>query len=98
MNDELKKRGQALEEDYFHHRDQQALERLAAKKNDKPRLSPITGKPLLQKVLNGVVIDQCQDSGGVWLDAGELEQILSSFKDEEASIVHKFFSAVLGKK
>ena len=98
MNDELKKRGQALEEDYFNQREQQALERLAAKKNDKPRLSPITGKPLLQKVLNGVVIDQCEDSGGIWLDSGELEQILASFKGDEESIIHKFFSTVLGKK
>jgi hypothetical protein len=98
MSDELKKRGQVLEEDFFHHREQEALERLALKKAEKPRLSPVTGKPMLQKVLHGVVIDQCQDSGGLWLDAGELEQIIVSLKDQEKGPLHKFFSAVLGKE
>lgn len=98
MNDELKKRGQVLEDDYFHRREQEALERMATKKGEAPRISPVSGKPMIQKVLHGVVVDQCQESGGIWLDAGELEQILEGFKGQEESITHKFFSAVLGKK
>ena len=98
MNDELKKRGQVLEDDYFHRREQEAFERMASKKDNAARLSPLSGKPMVQKVLHGVVIDQCQESGGIWLDAGELEQILNSFKGEEESLTHKFFTAVLGKK
>ena len=101
MSDELKKREQALENEYFHKKEQEALERLAAKKGGTARLSPITGKPMVQRALHGVVIDQCEESGGIWLDAGELEQIVSALSDSAGGaggLVSKFFSAVLSKK
>jgi Zn-finger nucleic acid-binding protein len=34
----------------------------------------------------GIVVDRCVDSGGVWLDAGELEQLLLAAKDSQASV------------
>ena len=104
MSDEWKKREQALEEGYFQRVEADALERLAKKSAQPERLSPITGKPMVQKTLHGVVIDQCTDSQGIWLDAGELEQIAQYLEDaakvaqNSDSLVHKFFSAVLGSK
>lgn len=71
--DEMRK---AKEESYFDKRNREALERMAAHKPEKPRLSPITGQPMTQEVVHGVVIDRCPTSGGVWLDHGELEQLL----------------------
>jgi len=42
-------------------------------------VSPIDGKtPMQQLVRNGIEIDRCPVSGGVWLDAGELEKLLSA--------------------
>lgn len=45
---------------------------------DTQRVSPITGKPM--RPVNyggdsGIIIDRCEDTGGLWLDAGELEKI-----------------------
>jgi hypothetical protein len=71
--DEMKR---AKEDMYFEEQNRKALGRLKGREESKPRLSPITGKPMEQVTFMGVVIDRCTDSGGVWLDAGELQQIL----------------------
>ena len=70
---------QAKEGSYFEKKNQEALERLARKQNAK-RPSPITGEPMEQVNMYGVVIDRCTKSGGIWLDAGELEEILGLAK------------------
>lgn len=66
----------AKEESYFDRKNREAIERLAAHKQEKPRPSPITGEPMVQEVIHGIVIDRCPTSGGIWLDRGELEQLL----------------------
>ena len=80
--DKMKK---AKEDSYFEKKNQEALERLRKSKEnqigEKPRLSPITGEPMIQEVLHGVVIDRCEKTGGIWLDAGELEQLVQEMKD-----------------
>jgi hypothetical protein len=79
--DDMKK---AKEDSYFAKKDQEALARLAKKQHqEKPRLSPVTGEEMEQVVLNGVVIDRCKTSGGIWLDAGELEQLLEASRGEQ---------------
>ncbi|MCB0324236.1 MAG: zf-TFIIB domain-containing protein [Bdellovibrionales bacterium] len=91
----------AKEESYFEKRNREALERLRRKKEEEaPRPSPITGKPMVQEVLSGVVIDRCPDSGGVWLDAGELEALLEAAKSEDTSSagIVEFFRSVTGRK
>lgn len=83
MSDEAwKRRQQALEEGYFQKLNQEALERLQERDEQKPRLSPISGEPMEQETFMGVVIDRCKQSGGIWLDAGELDQIISHLKDD----------------
>ncbi len=45
-------------------------------------VSPIDGKtPMQQIVRNGIEIDRCPVSGGVWLDKGELEKLLAAMQD-----------------
>jgi hypothetical protein len=101
MSDALKKRGTALEEDYFQRKEREAIERLAKQQPEAPRLSPVSGKPMEQKVLHGVVIDQCPVTGGVWLDAGELEQLVEVMKQSEKTWLDTFllelFSSFKGK-
>jgi hypothetical protein len=82
--DDLKK---AKEESYFDKKNKEALERLAQKNKgaEKPKLSPITGEPMVQQVIHGVVIDRCPTSGGIWLDAGELEQLMEAAQKEKKS-------------
>lgn len=95
MSDAWSKRKDALEEDYFQRREREALERLSKHSTDKPRLSPITGKPMTQQALHGVVVDQCPDTGGIWLDAGELEQIVELMKKQEPSALENFFAGIM---
>lgn len=44
-------------------------------------VSPIDGSPMKQIVRNGIEIDMCPTSGGVWLDRGELEKLLSMVQE-----------------
>ena len=60
--------------------------------------SPITGKPMqLDKVL-GISIARCTESGGIWLDARELDRLISSSHQSLASSMKEFFELVLGRK
>lgn len=90
----------AKEESYFDKKNREAVERLAKGKSEKPRLSPITGEPMEQKVIHGVVIDQCPKSGGIWLDAGELEQLIAASQKPETPGEHdalgEFFRGLKG--
>jgi hypothetical protein len=87
MSDSLDQRRKALEESYFQKLEAEALARLNSKKETGTvRPSPITGKPMEQVTLHGIVIDRCLDSGGIFLDAGELEEIIkASSATDEAS-------------
>ena len=90
---------QAKENEYFERKNKEALERLAHKKDSAPRLSPVTGKPMDQIVLHGVVIDRCPTTGGIWLDAGELDQLVEASKSaaDSQSWVSSFLKS-LGAK
>lgn len=83
----------AKEEEFFLRKNKEALERLAEKKRNQLRLSPVTGEPMEQIVLHGVVIDRCPTSGGIWLDAGELDQLVeASKKDSEGGKGHHWLA------
>ncbi len=77
MSDAWDDKRKAQEEEFFDKANKQALERIRKQRNE-ARLSPITGKPMEQMTVMGVVIDRCQDSGGIWLDAGELDQLIKA--------------------
>lgn len=47
--------------------------------------SPIDGAPMRQIVRNGIEIDVCPTTGGVWLDKGELEKLLALLRDDAVS-------------
>jgi hypothetical protein len=70
------------EQDYFKQKDLELLAELREKSaatrqaETQARKSPITGEPMIQKSFHGVTIDVCPTSGGVWLDAGELEMLM----------------------
>jgi hypothetical protein len=80
--DEMRK---AKEDSFFEEKNKEALNRLAQKQEEKVRPSPITGEPMEQIIVHGVVVDRCPTTGGIWLDAGELEQIVGDMKAKEAS-------------
>jgi len=100
MSDSWDDRRRAQEDGYFEKLNQQALERLGARQGAKARPSPITGKPMEQVTVMGVVVDRCVDSGGVWLDAGELEEIMKAVGGSQnaAHPIKDFFGQLLAKK
>ena len=80
MPDVWDDRKKALEEEYFRKRDQEALEKLRAKRGAAeaeellPRCPKCDGS-LIEVSHEGVQIDRCNKCHGIWLDAGELETL-----------------------
>ncbi len=85
MSDMFDDRRKALEDDYFRRRDQETLDKMRDE-----LAAELTAKNLAEGAMNcprcdggklseithdGVKIDRCNNCGGVWLDAGELEQL-----------------------
>lgn len=99
MSDSWKEREKALEDQYFDKLNKAALSRL---QNKEARRSPITGDPMEQITVLGVNVDRCKTSGGIWLDAGELEEILNKSKEKDNpagnSWVQSFFDNLFKTK
>ncbi len=82
---ELDDRGRALENEYFHRKEQELLEKMKAKIGSDEATSLEVQCPKCDGILHetdfeSIKIDVCDKCHGVWLDAGELAQI--SHKDE----------------
>jgi hypothetical protein len=85
VSDIFDERRKGLEEEYFRRKDKESLERLreaireeAQTKGGEPATMPCprcTGR-LRSEVYQEVNIDRCDTCGGLWLDAGELEQLV----------------------
>ncbi len=94
MSIELEDRGRALENDYFRRREQELIEKMKAKL--KSENAPASGLKcpkcdgnLVETDYENIKIDVCENCAGVWLDAGELAQIVE--KDEGKSWVGRIF-------
>ena len=85
MSDGLKDRGRALEEDYFRKKNQEAIEKLREKMKvaEQARAAgqstnrcPRCPGTLVEIKFEDVMIDRCDNCGGVWLDPGEFGQLV----------------------
>lgn len=99
MTDAWDEKRKAQEEEYFQRKNKEALLRMKGA-HSQERLSPITGKPMEKITVMGVVIDRCTESGGIWLDAGELEQLITASRDQEVkdNWVERFFGQLFKTK
>ena len=52
---------------------------------------PKCGGNLAEKPMNGVRVDVCTECGGIWLDAGELEQVRQAHKSGVSKFVDDLF-------
>ena len=84
MADAWNERKKDLEEEYFHRKEQEAIEktrqRLAAVQETPQQAEffmrcPKCGAALQEIVFQTVQIDQCTSCHGVWFDAGELDRV-----------------------
>lgn len=97
MSDSWDEMRRAKEEQYFHNQNEAALKRLSDRAAEKPRLSPVTGKPMKQVTLMGTVIDQCEESGGIWLDKGELEELIKASGTGETGLFSSLIKGLISK-
>src|SRR3989442_5660293 len=74
-------REKTLENEYFRRKEQELIEKLRAKRAQEQSadasiiLCPKCDGTLVEITHEGVRIDRCNKCNGVWLDAGELEQL-----------------------
>ena len=77
-------RRKGLEEEYFHRKNQEAIEKLREKMKVAAEAKaagtssmqcPRCDGKLNESNFEGVSIDTCEKCAGVWLDSGELEQL-----------------------
>lgn len=84
---ELDERGRALENEYFRRKDDEVIEKLRAKILEESSVDTEMNCPkcegkLIETDYENIKIDVCETCSGVWLDAGELAQIVG--KEEES--------------
>lgn len=84
MSDAFDDRRRGLEEEYFHRKNKEAVEKLREKmkvsEEAKAAGTSSMGCPrcdgsLKETKFEAVSIDTCEKCGGVWLDSGELEKL-----------------------
>jgi Zn-finger nucleic acid-binding protein len=84
MADAFDDRRKGLEEEYFHRKNKEAIEKLREKMKVSEEAKaaatsgmtcPRCGGALIESKVDEVSIDTCEKCGGVWLDSGELEQL-----------------------
>jgi len=85
MTDAFEDRRRALEEDYFRRKDRESIRRLREAREEEARARgeetatlncPRCDGRLHERTYDDVNIDQCDRCEGIWLDAGEFEQLV----------------------
>ncbi|MDQ1558842.1 MAG: uncharacterized protein QOD32_1902 [Pyrinomonadaceae bacterium] len=83
MSEIFDERRKALEDEYFRRKERETLDKLrqelaaeaAARGQVEGRQCPLGHGKLTEETKGTVVIDHCEQCGGVWLDKGELEEL-----------------------
>lgn len=94
MSVELEDRGRALENEYFHRKEQELVAKMKAKLGAENAQAsdlkcPKCDGKLVETNFENIKIDACNKCSGVWFDAGELAQVLD--KDKDAGWFERFF-------
>ena len=94
MANDLEGRGDALENEYFHRKEQELIAKMKAKLEGESAKSleikcPKCDGTLIETDFEKIKIDVCDKCSGVWLDAGELTMIADT--DEESGWFGKLF-------
>ncbi len=92
-SDAWKERGKAVEDQYFEKMNQEAVSRMKERRALK---SPVSGELMEQVTVMGVNIDRCLQTGGVWLDGGELEAIIKAAKGSDGPKSTDWASSFVG--
>lgn len=93
---DLDERGNALENEYFHRQEKELLEKMKAKL-EAENAKEVTAKcphkecacDMKEVDFENIKIDICEKCGGVWLDGGELAQLMK--KEEKGGWFSRLF-------
>ena len=97
MANKWDERKKAKEDEYFVKRERELLAKLKLKQEAEAKEAagkaslmkcPKCGAPLKERSFQKIQIDQCTGCNGIWLDAGELEQVAAT---ENTSWLGKFW-------
>ena len=97
MANKWDERKKAQEDEYFVKKEREQLAKLKAKQEaeaketrqkSRAHACPKCGEPLKERSFQKIEIDQCTGCSGIWLDAGELEQVAEK---DEGSWLGKFW-------
>ena len=100
MANKWDERKKALEDEYFVKKEKDLIQKFKSKQADEAKETlkaachmrcPKCGEPLKERSFQKVTLDQCTGCHGVWLDAGELEQVAGK---EGASWLGKLWQRV----
>ncbi len=91
---DLDERGKALENEYFRRKDDEVIEKLrqqvlAESSVDTGLECPKCDGKLIETDYEDIKIDVCDKCSGVWLDAGELAQVVD--KNENSGWLSRLF-------
>lgn len=94
MSVELEDRGRALENEYFHRKEQELIEKMKARFDAENAQATEMNCPkcdgkLVETDFENIKIDACNKCNGVWFDAGELAQIVD--KNENSGWLSRLF-------
>lgn len=95
MSEQLEERGRALENEYFHRKEKELIEKMKAKIAEEETVDlklecPKCDGHLLETKYEEITIDVCDKCSGVWLDAGELAQVVD--QNEGSGWLSRFFN------
>jgi uncharacterized protein len=100
MSNGMDDRRKGMEEEYFHRKNQEAIEKLRAKMKvaEDAKAAGISSMKcprcdgnLKESNFEGVMIDTCDNCSGVWLDPGELGQLVQ--KEGKGGWFSRFWNA-----
>lgn len=91
---DLDDRGRALENEYFHRKEQELIEKMKGKLEAENARSlelqcPKCDGILIETDFEDIKIDVCDKCSGVWFDAGEFAQVVD--KNESSGWLSRFF-------
>jgi len=95
MAAELEDRGRALENEYFHRKEQELIEKMKAKMGEENAMEtgmqcPRCEGNLVETDYETIKIDVCDTCTGAWFDAGELAQVVDK-NEKESGFFGKLF-------
>ncbi len=94
MSEQLEERGRAMENEYFHRKEKELIEKMKAKLATEKTVDlqlncPKCDGNLVETNYEDIKIDVCNKCSGTWFDAGELAQIVD--KNEDSGWLSRFF-------